>query len=40
MGKPYIIVAIPAYNEERTIARVVIETQKYVDKIIALIGIA
>jgi len=34
MGKPYIIAAIPAYNEERTIARVVIETQRYVDKII------
>jgi len=34
MGKPYIIAAIPAYNEERTIARVVIETQRYVDKVI------
>ena len=34
MGKPYIIAAIPAYNEERTIARVVIEAQKYVDKVI------
>ena len=34
MGKPYIIAAIPAYNEERTIARVIIETQKYVDKVI------
>jgi len=40
MGKPYIIAAIPAYNEERTIARVVIEAQRYVDKVIALIGIA
>ena len=40
MGKPYIIAAIPAYNEERTIARVVIEAQKHVDKVIALIGIA
>jgi hypothetical protein len=39
MGKPYIIAAIPAYNKKRTIARVVIEAQKYVDKIIALIGI-
>jgi len=40
MGKPYIIAAIPAYNKERTIARMIIETQKYVDKVIALIGIA
>jgi len=28
MGKPYIIAAIPAYNEKRTIARVVIEMQR------------
>lgn len=32
--KPLIVAAIPAYNEERTIARVIIEAQKYVDKVI------
>jgi len=29
-----IVACIPAYNEERTIARVVLSTQKYVDKVI------
>ncbi|MCS7369643.1 MAG: glycosyltransferase family 2 protein, partial [archaeon GBS-70-058] len=32
--KPTIIACIPAYNEERTIARVVVEAQRYVDKVI------
>jgi glycosyltransferase involved in cell wall biosynthesis len=32
--KHFIIACIPAYNEERTIARVVIEAQKYVDKVL------
>jgi glycosyltransferase involved in cell wall biosynthesis len=32
--KPLIIACIPAYNEEKTIARVIIKTQKYVDKVI------
>jgi len=32
--KPTIIACIPAYNEERTIARVVIEVERYVDKVI------
>ncbi|MEM2929056.1 MAG: glycosyltransferase [Nitrososphaerota archaeon] len=32
--KPYIIACIPAYNEEETIAKVIIKTQKYVDKVI------
>jgi glycosyltransferase involved in cell wall biosynthesis len=32
--KPFIIACIPAYNEEATIAKVIIQTQKYVDKII------
>jgi glycosyltransferase involved in cell wall biosynthesis len=32
--KPFVIACIPAYNEERTIARVIIEAQKYVDKVI------
>jgi glycosyltransferase involved in cell wall biosynthesis len=29
-----IVACIPAYNEEKTIARVVVETQKYVDRVI------
>ena len=32
--KPFVIACIPAYNEERTIAKVIIKTQKYVDKVI------
>ena len=32
--KPSIIACIPAYNEERTIAKVILQTKKYVDKII------
>ena len=32
--KPLIIACISAYNKERTIARVIIEAQKYVDKVI------
>ena len=34
LEKPFIIAGIPAYNEERNIARVIIETAKYVDKVI------
>jgi glycosyltransferase involved in cell wall biosynthesis len=34
MSKPFIIAAIPAFNEEKTIAKVVILAQKYVDKVI------
>ncbi|HID17259.1 TPA: glycosyltransferase family 2 protein, partial [Candidatus Bathyarchaeota archaeon] len=33
-GKPSIIACIPAYNEEETIAKVVIQAQKNVDKVI------
>jgi glycosyltransferase involved in cell wall biosynthesis len=34
MGKkPFIVACIPALNEERTIARVVLQAQKCVDKI-------
>jgi glycosyltransferase involved in cell wall biosynthesis len=33
-NKPFIIACIPAYNEEKTIAKVIIKTQKYVDKVI------
>lgn len=32
--KPYIVACIPAYNEERTIAAVVLKAQQYVDKVI------
>ncbi|MEM0505895.1 MAG: glycosyltransferase family 2 protein [Thermosphaera sp.] len=32
--KPYIIACIPAYNEEKTIAKVILRTKKHVDKII------
>jgi len=33
-AKPFVVVGIPAFNEEKTIARVVVEAQKYVDKVI------
>jgi hypothetical protein len=33
-AKPFIVIGIPAFNEERTIARVVLETQKYADKVV------
>lgn len=33
-GKPYVIACIPAYNEEKTIAKVILKTKKYVDKVI------
>jgi len=33
-GKWFVIACIPAYNEESTIAKVILETMKYVDKII------
>jgi glycosyltransferase involved in cell wall biosynthesis len=34
LNKPSIVVCIPAYNEERTIARVIIEARRYADKVI------
>ena len=33
-GRPFIVACIPAFNEERTIARVVIEAQRYVDRVV------
>jgi glycosyltransferase involved in cell wall biosynthesis len=33
-GEPFIIAAIPAYNEERTIARTILMAQKHVDKVV------
>lgn len=32
--KPFVIVCIPAFNEEKTIAKVIIEAQKYADKVV------
>jgi glycosyltransferase involved in cell wall biosynthesis len=32
--KPFVVACIPAYNEEKSIARVVIEAQRYVDRVI------
>ncbi|MEM2194141.1 MAG: glycosyltransferase family 2 protein [Candidatus Methanomethylicia archaeon] len=34
MSKPLIIACIPAFNEEKTIAKVILQTQKYVDRVI------
>ncbi|MCR8501658.1 MAG: glycosyltransferase family 2 protein [Thermofilum sp.] len=33
-GKPLVVACIPAYNEERTIASVILKTQKYADKVL------
>ncbi|RLI38274.1 hypothetical protein DRO64_11840, partial [Candidatus Bathyarchaeota archaeon] len=32
--KPYVIACIPAYNEEKTIAKVILKARKYVDRVI------
>ena len=32
--EPVTVVGIPAFNEEKTIARVVLEAQKYADKVV------
>ena len=32
--KPFVVVGIPAFNEENTIARVVLEAQKYADVVV------
>ena len=32
--KPYVVACIPAYNEELTIAKVILKARKYVDKVI------
>lgn len=34
MGHPFVIVGIPAFNEEKTIAKVVLKAQKYADKVL------
>jgi len=33
-NKPKIVAYIPVYNEERTIAKVVLKAMKYIDKVI------
>jgi len=33
-SRPFVIAAIPAYNEEKTIARVILKTQRFVDKVV------
>jgi len=33
-SKPFVVVGVPAFNEEKTIAKVVIEAQKYADKVV------
>lgn len=33
LQKPVVVACIPAYNEERTIAKVVLKTQRYADKV-------
>jgi len=33
-AKPFIVVGIPAFNEEQTIARIVLEAQKFADKVV------
>ncbi len=32
--KPFVVVGIPAFNEEKTIAKVVLQSQKYADKVV------
>ena len=34
LAKPFVVVGIPAFNEEKTIARVILETQKFARKVI------
>ena len=34
LQEPLVVVGIPAYNEEKTIARVVLEAQKYADVVV------
>jgi len=33
-GKPFVVVGVPAFNEEKTIAKVVVEAQKYAGKVV------
>jgi glycosyltransferase involved in cell wall biosynthesis len=33
-AKPFIVVGVPAFNEEKTIAKIVLEAQKYADRVV------
>jgi glycosyltransferase involved in cell wall biosynthesis len=33
-GRPFVVVGVPAFNEEKTIAKVVIEAQRYADRVV------
>ncbi len=33
-GRPFVVVGIPAFNEEKTIAKVIIEAEKFADKVV------
>ena len=33
-NKPFVVAAIPAFNEEKTIARVVLVAQRFVDRVL------
>jgi glycosyltransferase involved in cell wall biosynthesis len=33
-GKPFVVVGIPAFNEEKTVGKVVLQSQKYADKVV------
>jgi len=33
-SKPFVVAGIPAYNEERSIARVIVKAMNYVDRVI------
>jgi glycosyltransferase involved in cell wall biosynthesis len=33
-SKPFIVVGVPAFNEEQTVARIVLEAQKHVDMVV------
>jgi len=33
-GEPFVVVGVPASNEEKTIAKVVIEAQKHADRVV------
>jgi len=37
-SKPFIVAGIPAYNEERSIARVIVKAMNYVDRVIVCDG--
>jgi cellulose synthase/poly-beta-1,6-N-acetylglucosamine synthase-like glycosyltransferase len=34
LRKPFVVVGVPAFNEEKTIAKVVLKAQEYADKVV------